>query len=179
MHHLKFKRVLSEFTTVKGVRVYRIRHLRTGILGGFIEHDWNLSHQGRAWVHPDACVFDDAWVGEDAQVAENAMIFEQAKIFGAAKVSGTAEIFGKARVSGRAKVKDHAQLMGSVWIQDDTQIDGNTRLITDPSLKEALSLAVESHPDQVYDPLKINELGLKQNPIWEEIETLKSQQSPE
>lgn len=48
--------------------LYRIKALRdfwnvkTGDLGGFIEKESNLSHDGNAWVSGDAQVYGNAWV---------------------------------------------------------------------------------------------------------------------
>lgn len=76
-----------------------------GELGGYIEHEVNLSHYRNAWVGEQAMVFGNAKVYGDAIVAGQAKVFDKARIYdlarvdGAALVGGTAEICGKAHLS--------------------------------------------------------------------------------
>jgi len=56
-------------TTADGKTLYRIRALRAitnvvkpGDLGGYVETDTNLAHDGNAWVFGDARVYENAWV---------------------------------------------------------------------------------------------------------------------
>ena len=50
----------------------------TGELGGFLEKEGNLSHDGDAWVSGDARVYGDAWVYGDARVSGNARVYGDA-----------------------------------------------------------------------------------------------------
>ena len=56
------------------VKVYRIRSLRNfgtvkvGQLGGFVEKEENLSHEGNCFIYDDAVVCEDARVRDDAIV---------------------------------------------------------------------------------------------------------------
>ena len=61
-----------------------------GDIGGWIEGEKNLSHEGYAWV------YGDAWVYGNARVSGNA------RVYGDAEVSGNARVYGDAWVS-RAK----------------------------------------------------------------------------
>ncbi len=45
---------------IKAVRSFGV--VKAGVLGGFIEKEENLSHEGNAWV------YSDAWVSGNAQV---------------------------------------------------------------------------------------------------------------
>lgn len=56
------------------INLYRIRALKdfddvkAGSLGGFIEKEVNLSHDGSCWVYDDACVYGHARVYENAKI---------------------------------------------------------------------------------------------------------------
>ena len=71
----------SEFVTnIFGTKLFRIKALvefgnvEAGELGGYIEKEENLDHDGNAWVYGDARVYGnarvcgDAWVYGDAEV---------------------------------------------------------------------------------------------------------------
>ena len=85
----------DETIIVNGITLHRIKALidfdrfgvKAGDLGGFIEVEANLSHDGDAWVYENALVYGNAWVSENA------------------KVSGDAWVYGNAKVSGNAKIK--------------------------------------------------------------------------
>lgn len=73
-----------------------------GDLGGYIEKEENLSHDGDAWVYGDAEVYGDARVSGDAWV------------FGDARVYGNAWVSGDARVSGDASDSHIEEIMSEV-----------------------------------------------------------------
>ena len=80
----KFELTAEFVTNVFGKKLFRIKALvafgnvEKGELGGFIEKEDNLSHDG------------DAWVSGNAQVCGNAQVFDNAQ------VSGNAQVFGNA-----------------------------------------------------------------------------------
>ncbi|PAD72864.1 hypothetical protein [Paenibacillus campinasensis] len=75
-----------------------------GDLGGWIQKEDNLSHEGEAWV------------------SDNAMVYGDATVLGNACVTGNAEIFGHARIQSEAFVGDHAKVSGYAFIAGDSRI---------------------------------------------------------
>ena len=77
--------------------------VKVGELGGWIEKEENLSHEGKAWVCGDAKVCGNA------------------KVCGDAEVCGDAKVWGNANVCGNAKVflASHVLVMGSVGSRND------------------------------------------------------------
>lgn len=71
--------------------------VKVGELGGWIEKEENLSHEGKAWV----C--------GDARVCGNAKVWGNAEVCGDAKVCGNAEVF----------LASHVLVMGSVGSRND------------------------------------------------------------
>lgn len=81
-------------------KLYRIEALKDfsdvtkGDLGGFVEHEHNLSHQSNCWIYDDAQVFDHATVSDNAAVCNNAVIYGYARVHGAAQIAGNTEWCG-------------------------------------------------------------------------------------
>ena len=71
--------------------------VKVGDLGGWIEKEENLSHEGKAWVCGDA------------------------KVWGNAKVCGDAKVWGNAKVCGDAEVfsTSHVLVIGAIGSRDD------------------------------------------------------------
>ena len=66
-----------------GRTLYRIRALtnvcdgvKKGDLGGYVEKESNLSHEGRCWIFDDAKVYDDAEIIDNAKVYNNAQVYD-------------------------------------------------------------------------------------------------------
>ena len=99
----KFELTAEFVTNVFGEKLFRIKALvafgnvEKGELGGFIEKEDNLSHDGNAWVYGDA------------QVSGNARVYGNAWVSGNAQVSGDARVYGNAWVYGDA---DYATVKG-------------------------------------------------------------------
>lgn len=97
---------------------YRIKALKdfgdvhAGDLGGWIESEKNLSHEGDCWV------YDTAEVSGKAHVSGNAKIKGKASVFGEACVRDEAIVDGEAKVGGNADVMDNAHVGGKAWIMD-------------------------------------------------------------
>ena len=93
----KFELTAEFVTNVFGKKLFRIKALvafgdvEKGELGGFIEKEGNLSHDGDAWVSGDARVYGDARVSGNAQVSGNAWVYGNAQVSGDARVSGDAD----------------------------------------------------------------------------------------
>lgn len=141
--------------------LYRIRALRNfgktkeGNLGGYIESENNLSHDGYAWVGSNAKVFDpariygnarvfdkaevfgnarvygDAWVYGSANIYDNVRIYDRAKIHGNSVIHGHASIFGDAEVYGDAWVYDNSRIFDNAEVYDDSWVAGNSEVFKD------------------------------------------------
>lgn len=76
----------SEITICGGTKLMRIRALgdfgnvKKGDIGGYIESEENLSHNGNCWVYNMAKVYGDARVYDDARVYGDARVCDVAKV---------------------------------------------------------------------------------------------------
>ena len=106
----KFELSAESKTNCLGRTLYRIKacidftctdgyEVHAGDLGGYVEKEQNLSHDGNAWLCGDAEVWGDAMVYGDAVVYGDAMVYGNAKVCGNAKVWGDAEVWGDASLS--------------------------------------------------------------------------------
>lgn len=74
----KFELTSEFITNIFGTKLFRIKALiefgnvKAGELGGFVEKEENLNHEGNAWVYGNARVYDDARVYGNARVCDDA-----------------------------------------------------------------------------------------------------------
>lgn len=97
MRKYEFTRETKEagFRTLHRIRaVINFGDVKVGDLGGFIEREENLSHDGTAWVYASA------WICDNARIFGNARIFDNVKVFDNAKVCSNAIICDNAEICG-------------------------------------------------------------------------------
>lgn len=118
-----------------GIELYQIRALqdfgnvRKGELGGWIQREDNLSHEGNCWVSGDAIVRDTAMVYDNAKVSGNAVVRDTASVGGNAKVYGDAEVNRSSNVTENATVRGNARvsngdIRGNALIDDYAVVTG-------------------------------------------------------
>jgi carbonic anhydrase/acetyltransferase-like protein (isoleucine patch superfamily) len=100
--------------------------VRAGDIGGWIQQESNLSHDGNCWVSGNARVSDNAWVSGNARVSGNA------GISGNARVSDNAWVSDNARVYGNARVYYNAWVSGNARVSDNAWVSGNATCSTTP-----------------------------------------------
>ena len=117
----------GETKMVNGVTLHQIRALvdfgdvLAGDIGGWIEKEENLSHDGTAWVYGNAAICGNAEVYGDAEVHGDAKVCGNAEVYGDAEVCGDAKVYGDAKVCGDAWVSSarHVLVVGPIGSRDE------------------------------------------------------------
>lgn len=141
---MKYEILKDDFIEFDDRKLYRIRALKDfhnvkkGKVGGYVESERNLSHEGEAWV------YSDAWVSGDARVSGNARIAGDARILGNARIAGDAWVLGDAWVSGDAWV------LGDAWVSGDARISGDARVLNRHSVVWFSNVGTENGTLTVY-----------------------------
>lgn len=113
---------------------------KAGTVGGWIEHEDNLSHLGKSFVADNACVFGNAVVKDDALVADDAKVFGfgvvnlQAFVHGHATVCGFGVVTDHAGVCGDAMVYDYATVKDSASLTDHASAGGSCTVLNNTSM---------------------------------------------
>ncbi|MGF7158123.1 carbonic anhydrase/acetyltransferase-like protein (isoleucine patch superfamily) [Bartonella heixiaziensis] len=162
------------------VMLRRIRALRDfgdvkkGDLGGLIEHEDNLSHEGDCWVDGSGFSFDDGYVFGNARVFGDARVGGMARVFGHAEVYGDADVFGDAyiydhakiygnskvyhsRVYGEAQIYENAFVRGQAEVYGNSRIFGNAEIYTKARVYGNAKVYEHAH---VFDQSKVYDNAL-------------------
>lgn len=109
----------------RGTRVH------AGDLGGYVEGEDNLSHDGSCWIFDDAKVYDsakvygDAFVSASAEVSAYAEVYDQAVVSDYAVVSGLAKVYGIAKVIDMGYVLGHSDVSGAACVSGTSTVDNS------------------------------------------------------
>lgn len=116
------KYVLTDETIeYEGHVLHRIKKEET--LGGWVESEDNLSHEGKCWISGHAKVFGNSRVSGDALISDYAVV-ENATIEGRAIIRDYAKIKG-CYVDGQCYIGESAELSGYFKISMPCKIVGN------------------------------------------------------
>ena len=128
MANTKYRLIPEDYKEICGKKLYRIEalkdfsNIKAGDLGGYIESENNLSHDGYAWARDNACARDNARIGGDACVGGNACVRDNARVRDNAVVCNNAIIRDNARIGDKAMARDNAM------IRDNAVIRGNAMI---------------------------------------------------
>lgn len=95
-----------------------------GDLGGWIESESNLSHNGECWVDEDACIIKNAVVKDDAYVCGHFGVTDDAIISEQAALDGESVVGGNALICGNAIIQDDAMVTATVTIKGCVNLKG-------------------------------------------------------
>lgn len=104
-------------------------NVKKGDLGGWVESEKNLSHDGNCWIANNARVWFNARVSGNGQIYNNASIWGYALIFENAKVYGETNIYDDARIYEDAEVYENAMICGNAEIYGNTKVHGKAKII--------------------------------------------------
>lgn len=119
-----------------GHTLHRIKAIRdfsnvnAGDLGGYIEKEDNLSHEGNCWIDNNAIICDNARISKNAKVYDNAIVSNNALVsdygivYGNAIIIDNTKIYEHARVNN-AKISENTNICGLSYVSDNSYISGN------------------------------------------------------
>ena len=151
--------LLKPTTVINGAQCHRIQavrdfaDIRKGTIGGYVETEENLSHEGNCWIYDNAAacgksrVHGDAIIYDEAIIADNALVSGSAKVHDEALVKENASVLGQAELQGMSTVGGSAIVCGRCLICDESVVSGDT-VLADCLLVQgsaALSEGVYSH----------------------------------
>lgn len=149
----KYEILKDQAITMNGSTIYRIKALRNfgdvkaGDIGGFIEKEENLSHEGPCWVYGDAMVYHNAKVRENAIVRDYAHVYNESQVLhnaiveGHARVHGHGIVFGNARIKDNGSVFDHGIVNGFAIVQDNAVVRDCARVYGETTIKDRATVA--------------------------------------
>ena len=136
----KYQLIKDNSVEYKKKTLYRIKALRdfsdvrAGDIGGYVESENNLSHDGDCWLYNKSValgnsrVYDNAKLYDYSIITGNAKAFENATIKDDAFVRFNAKVHGNASIINKSIISGNADIFGDVVINGDTSICGDAKV---------------------------------------------------
>lgn len=138
---------------IDGEPVYRIKALKSfgdvkkGDIGGFVDDEDNLSHEGNCWIYGDAAVYGGGCLYDNACVSDNVRVFGNAELFDDARASGNARIYDESIVRGNSQISGDVQIYHEAHVSGNACISGDTEIYVDTYIEDD---ALISSNDDMY-----------------------------
>lgn len=144
----KYGLVEEDSIVIGGRTLYRIRAVRdiyfdgdmvveSGEMGGYVESENNLSHEGSCWVYDDAKVYSDAIIVEDAIVSGSVEVCNYSIVRGRANISDFARVLNSSIVEDTSLVYNLAIIDNNVTISGSSIIAGRAQILNHSSVMNA------------------------------------------
>lgn len=133
----KYELLQNYYIEHAGRTLYRIKALRdfgnvkTGDIGGYVQSEDNLSHEGDCWVYDNAKVFNSAKIHNNAIIFENAQVYDEAEVFGNARIHGDAKIYDNAGIFDNATIFENAIVCNNARVKYIARVYGNAKIDRD------------------------------------------------
>jgi len=126
---------LTDSMDYNGVKLFRIRALRdikgmvkAGDLGGWVESEANLSHEGDCWIFEEAKVYGKAEILHNARVCNRSEVMGNANVEDCAVVGWEAKVYGSATLKGHSVVCGCAEVFGGAVLLDEVKVCGTAKV---------------------------------------------------
>lgn len=113
----------TTFRQIRALVDIPLHGVKAGDLGGWLEEERNLSHEGLSWVNQDSYVLRSAKVRENAHVCGESIIDFRSSIYGNAFVQNSV-VHGINTIGENAVVKD-SDIRGHCSVHGNTRIESS------------------------------------------------------
>lgn len=125
----KYELIESDIRGLHRIKALRdFGDVKKGDVGGYVENEYNLSHDGECWIYYDAAVFENATVWNDVRIRDEARIYGNASINDNVVVCNNARVCDDARVCANTRVCGDSVICGDAYINGEIEIKKGTHL---------------------------------------------------
>ncbi len=109
--------------------------VKKGDLGGYVEKEENLSHEGGCWIFEEAEVRDNGRVEGNARLVGRSLVRDNAIVKGYSCLSANAYVWGNAVLDGATQMKGLVSIGGNSRTNGYVSINGNSQVRGDSVLE--------------------------------------------
>lgn len=108
--------------------------VKKGDLGGYVQKEENLSHEGGCWIFEEAEVRDNGRVEGNARLVGRSLVRDNAIVKGYSCLSANAYVWGNAVLDGSTQMKGLVSIGGNSRTNGYVSINGNSQVRGDSVL---------------------------------------------
>ena len=117
----KYEILMDEKNTIEfeGHTLHRIKALRdfgdikTGDLGGYVENENNLSHEGNCWI------YDDAKAMDYSVISDNSRMYNNSTMYGNSVMYDNSEMYDNTKMYDNSTLYNNSAMFGNSEMHDN------------------------------------------------------------
>ena len=136
MSNKKYEILMDEKNTIEfeGRTLHRIKALRDfgdvkkGDIGGFVENDYNLSHEGNCWIYDSAKAMDNSRIYGDSEMYENSKMYGNSKMHDNSKMYGNTIMYDFSELHGNSRMYNYSKMYNYSSMHDCSRMYGDSEM---------------------------------------------------
>lgn len=157
---MKYK-LTDETRIVQGRPLFRIQAIKDfndvkiGDLGGWIQTENNLSHDGNCWIYDNAYAMDMARVKNNATLRHDSAahgfthIMDEARLVDTAEATGHSKVYGKALLCNNSRVYGDAEVFDAI-MRDSSKAHKNAWVCKGVILSDTMQVTEKTTKTPIY-----------------------------
>jgi len=131
----KYEILKGQSITIYGRTLYRIRALRDfgnvkkGDIGGYVQNEYNLSHDGECWVYNDAMALDNSRVLNNARMYNNSRMYGHSEMFDNTEMHDNSKMFNDSKMFDNSEMYDNSEMHDSAEMHDYSKMFDNSKML--------------------------------------------------
>ena len=126
----KYKILMDKKNTIEweGHILYRIKALRNfgdvkkGDIGGFVESEYNLSHEGNCWIYNNAKAMDNS------RIYDNSKMYNNSKMYGHSEMHDNSEMYEDSVMYNDSRIYDNSAMYNNSKMRDNSVMYNNSKM---------------------------------------------------
>ena len=177
MNNKKYEILMDEENTIKcgSHTLHRIKALRDfgdvkkGDLGGYVESEYNLSHEGNCWIYDDAKamdysrMYDDSKMYDDSEMYDNSAMYNNSEMYDNSEMHNYSKMYDNSEMHDCSKMHNYSKMHDYSNIYDYSNMYNNSRMYGNSAMYGYGEL---NNNDQLYGKLvsKVDDFTEISNP---------------
>ena len=136
MNNRKYEILMDEENTIEwGGRVlHRIKALKDfgdvkkGDIGGFVEKETNLSHEGNCWIYDNAKAMDNSKVYGNSRMYGYSKVYGNSGMYGYSKMFDYSEMYDNSSMNDYSEIYDYSEMYDNSAMYDYSEMHDNSRM---------------------------------------------------
>ena len=132
----KYEILIDKEHTVKynGRILHRIRALKDfdgvkkGDIGGFVQSEHNLSHDGNCWIYDDAKCMDSAKCMDDSIMFDNSIMYNNSKMYDYSRMCDYSKMFDNSIMYNNSIMFDNSRMYDNSIMYDNSRMLDNSKM---------------------------------------------------
>ena len=136
MNNKKYEILMDEENTIEfeGHTLHRIKALRDfgdikrGDIGGYVENENNLSHEGNCWIYDDAKAMDYSIISDNSRIYNNSRMYNNSAMYDNSEMYDYSIMYDNSEMHHNSRMHDNTKMYDNSTLYNNSAMFGNSEM---------------------------------------------------